>query len=194
MFGERVPAPPPHAAADAEWHAAGSHLPRPPLALLAHAGEPRGDSAIWFANLAVVLRSLPPELVARLRRLAIHHAAPDAPRRSANDDPTRAPSSLHPLVIVHPETGEPAVYLGRRRQSWFAGLPLDESERLLNIMWSYATAPAVTWRHAWRAGDVLLWNNLTTLHRLEPAGASRLLRAQVEGRYTLSAPIQQEAA
>ena len=37
-------------------------------------------------------------------------------------------------AALHPETGEPAVYLGRRRQSWFAGLPLDESERLLNIV------------------------------------------------------------
>lgn len=196
MFGEPGRAESPNAAADAEWHAAASHLQRPPLAMLAHAAEPRGDSAIWFANLAVALRSMPPDLVTRLRRFALHHAAPDAVRGSANDDPTRAPAALHPLVIVHPETGEPAVYLGRRRQSWFAGLPLDESERLLNIMWSYATAPAVTWRHAWRAGDVLLWNNLTTLHRLEGAGgnAPRLLRAQVEGRYTLSAPIQQEAA
>jgi taurine dioxygenase len=196
MFGELEPAAAPHGgSADAEWHAAGSHLQRPPLAMLAHAGQARADSAIWFANLAVALRSLPPELVTRLRRFTIHHAAPGAPRSSANDDPTRTPAAQHPLVIVHPETGEQAVYLGRRRQSWFAGLPLDESERLLNIMWSYATAPAVTWRHAWRAGDVLLWNNLTTMHRLETAaGAAGLLRAQVEGRYTLSAPIQQEAA
>lgn len=195
MFGEAEACAQPAAAADAEWHATGSHLQRPPLALLAHAAEPRAEGAIWFANQAAALRTMPSELVTRLRRLAIQHASPDAVRGSANDDPARSRGALHPLVIVHPETGEHAIYLGRRRQSWFAGLPLDESERLLNIMWSYATAPAATWRHAWRAGDVLLWNNLTTLHRLENAGScAGLLRAQVQGRYTLSAPIQQEAA
>jgi taurine dioxygenase len=159
------------------------------------AGEPAAGSAIWFSGLAAALRSMPPDLVARLRRLAIRHGGIRG--RVANDDPADVTGTVHPLVIVHPETGEHALYLGRRRDTWFAGLPLDESERLLNIVWSYATAPAVTWHHAWEAGDVLLWNNLTTLHRHDTlhAEAARLSRrAQVAGRYTLASPIQQEAA
>lgn len=192
LFGELERSEGATRAADAEWQSVGSHLLRPPVALLAHAGEAPPAGALWFASLGCAVRSMPVDLVSRLRRLAVQHVAPHAQQRSANDDPGRSPCTVHPLVIVHPETGEHALHLGRRRHSWFAGLPLDESERLLNIVWSYATAPAVTWRHAWRPGDVLVWNNLTTLHRHE--GAGELQRAQSPGRYVLSAPIQQEAA
>ena len=195
-FGELDAAPP--QGDDGEWHASGAHLERPPFARIQHAAEPPGRSATWFANLAAALRSMPPDLVTRLRRLAIRHTGAmlaGAPGRVANEDPLEALGTVHPLVIVQPESGEHALYLGCRRSSWFAGLPLDESERLLNIVWSYATAPAVSWRHAWRHGDVLLWNNLTTLHRHEAGDSARQLRrAQLKGRYRLSAPIQQEAA
>jgi taurine dioxygenase len=199
-FGE-LDAAAPRSGDDTEWHASGAHLEQPPFARIVHAVEPPARSAIWFANLAAALRSMPPELVARLRRLAIRHTGnlqaeePGVVRQVANEDPLQVLGTVHPLVIVQPESGEHTLYLGRRRSSWFAGLPLDESERLLNIVWSYATAPAVSWHHTWRHGDLLLWNNLTTLHRHEARDTARQLRrAQLKGRYTLSAPIQQEAA
>lgn len=89
------------------------------------------------------------------------------------------------------------VYLGRRRNAWIAGLPTAESERLLNIIWSYATMPEVTLRHQWRLGDVVLWNNLTTMHRRDafPATEIRTLhRSQIKGQHALAAPVRQEAA
>jgi taurine dioxygenase len=186
----------------AEWQAAGAHLDQPPFAQLVHAEEQPSCTGIWFASLAAALHSMPVELASRLRRLAMRHAGrlamaePIAFRRVANDDPVQVTGSVHPVVIVQPETGEHTLFLGSRRGSWFAGLAPDESERLLNIVWSYATAPAVTLHHAWQPGDVLLWNNLTTLHRHDPPAqpARRLRLAQVGGRYTLTSPIQQEAA
>ena len=199
-FGE-LDAGAPWSGNDSEWHASGAHLEQPPFARIQHAVEPPARSAIWFANLAAALRSMPPDLVTRLRRLAIRHTGAMQPRRPgmfgqvANEDPLEVLGTVHPLVIVQPESGEHTLYLGCRRSSWFAGLPLDESERLLNIVWSYATAPAVSWHHTWRHGDVLLWNNLSTLHRHEAGDSGRQLRrAQLKGRYRLSAPIQQEAA
>jgi taurine dioxygenase len=149
------------------------------------------------------LRSMPAELVARISRLGIKH---DGTYDSGgnvrkgmvpNDDPRQSAGTVHPIVITQPETGEPTLYLGRRRNAWIAGLPIDESERLLNIIWSYATAQAVTLRHRWRLGDVVLWNNLTTMHRRDafpPTEFRTLHRSQIKGRYLLSAPIQQEAA
>ena len=77
------------------------------------------------------------------------------------------------------------------------GLPTPEAERLLNIIWSYATAIPVTLAHRWQPGDVVLWNNLTVMHRHDavPSGQSRILqRVRFKGRYTLAAPIQKEAA
>ena len=46
-----------------------------------------------------------------------------------SDDPRTAPGTLHPLVCVHPETGRRHLYLGRRRNAWLEGLPLDAIQR-----------------------------------------------------------------
>jgi taurine dioxygenase len=121
-----------------------------------------------------------PDLVARLRWLAVQHGP-----------------NLHPVVIMQPETGEASLFLGTRRESRVTEVPIAESERLLNIVWSYGTAESVTLRHEWQADDIVLWNNLTVMHRHEavPQGATRKLqRVRILGRYTLAAPIQKEAA
>jgi taurine dioxygenase len=189
---------------EASWHTDMSYLERPPFASMLWSVElPSTGGDTWFASMPAALRSMPAELVARIGRLAIKH---DGTYDSggnvrkgmvANDDPTQSAGTLHPIVIVQPESGEQTLYLGRRRNAWIPGLPLEESERLLNIIWSYATADAVTMRHQWQLGDVVLWNNLTTMHRRDafPAAEIRTLhRSQIKGKYTLSAPIQQEAA
>ena len=201
-FGE-VEAGEAGAHAETEWHAAGAHLDRPPFAQMLHAPETPGSAGVWFASLSAALHSMPESLASRLRRLAMRHAGrlamaePIAFGRVANDDPVQVTGSVHPVIVVQPESGQQTLYLGNRGRSWFAGLAPDESERLLNIVWSYATAPAVTLHHAWQAGDLLLWNNLTTLHRHDPpsrSSACRPWQAQVRGRYVLTSPIQQEAA
>lgn len=189
---------------EASWHTDMSYLERPPFASMLWAIElPTTGGDTWFASMPAALRSMPDDLVQRIRRMAIKH---DGTYDSGgnvrkgmvpNDDPVQSVGTMHPIVIVQPETGEHTLYLGRRRNAWIAGLPLEESERLLNIIWSYATAEAVTLRHRWQLGDVVLWNNLTTMHRRDafPANEYRTLhRSQIKGRYTLSSPIRQEAA
>ncbi|MBC5784991.1 TauD/TfdA family dioxygenase [Ramlibacter sp. USB13] len=189
---------------EASWHTDMSYLERPPLASMLWSVElPSTGGDTWFASMPAALRAMPADLVARVRRLAIKH---DGTYDSggnlrkgmvANDDPRESVGTLHPIVIVQPETGEHTLYLGRRRNAWIAGLPVDESERLLNIIWSYATMPEITLRHQWKLGDVVLWNNLTTMHRRDafPADEVRTLhRSQIKGKYVLASPIQQEAA
>jgi taurine dioxygenase len=189
---------------EAAWHTDMSYQERPPFASMLYAVElPRSGGDTWFAGMPAALRSMPNDLVQRISRLAIKH---DGTYDSGgyvrkgmvpNDDPLQSVGTLHPIVIVQPETGERTLYLGRRRNAWIAGLPIEESDRLLNIIWSYATADGVTLRHQWQLGDVVLWNNLTTMHRRDsfPATEFRTLhRSQIKGKYTLSAPIQTEAA
>jgi taurine dioxygenase len=189
---------------EAHWHTDMSYQERPPFASMLWSVElPREGGDTWFASMPAALRSIPEELAARLRMLAIKH---DGTYDSGgnlrkgvlpNDDPMQSVGTVHPVVIVQPETGEHTLYLGRRRNAWIVGLPLAESDRLLNIVWSYATAPAVTLRHQWKLGDVVLWNNMTTMHRRDafPADQFRTLhRSQIKGKYILSTPIQQEAA
>jgi taurine dioxygenase len=172
---------------EAQWHADMSWLERPPFASLLWALElPRTGGDTWFASMPAALRSMPTDLVARISRMVIRH-------EGSHD----SGGTNHPVVIVQPETGEPTLYLGRRRNARMPGVLLEESERLLNIIWSYATAPGVTFRHQWQLGDVVLSNNFTTMHRRDafPADEIRTLhRSQIKGKYVLSAPIQQEAA
>ena len=188
---------------EAQWHTDMSYLDRPPLASMLWSVElPQAGGDTCFASMPAALRSMPPAFVARLRKLSIKH---DGTYDSGgnvrkgvvpNDDPTRSVGTIHPMVVAHPETGEPTLYLGRRRNAWIAGLPLDESERLLNIIWSYATADAVTLRHGWKLGDVVLWNNLTTMHRRDafpPDQIRTLHRSQIKSPYPLSATAREAA-
>jgi taurine dioxygenase len=189
---------------EASWHTDMSYVERPPFASMLWSVElPATGGDTWFASMPAALRSMPADLVSRIRRMAIKH---DGTYDSggnvrkgmvANDDPRESVGTLHPIVIVQPESGEHTLYLGRRRNAWIAGLPVEESERLLNIIWSYATMPEITLKHQWKLGDVVLWNNLTTMHRRDafPADQVRTLhRSQIKGKYTLASPIRQEAA
>jgi taurine dioxygenase len=64
------------------------------------------------------------------------------------------------------------------------GLALAESEALLDELWSYATCDEFTWRHTWRAGELVLWDNRCTMHRRDafPDNSRRILhRTQIQG-------------
>ncbi len=76
------------------------------------------------------------------------------------------------------------LYLGRRRNAYILGLPLPESEALLDELWSFASQDELTWYNKWRTGDLVLWDNRCTMHRRDPfdAGARRIMhRTQIKG-------------
>jgi taurine dioxygenase len=102
---------------------------------------------------------------------------------AATDDPVASSGVNHPLVSTHPETGRRALYLGRRRNAYIAGLPLAESEALLDELWSYATRDELAWGHQWQPGDVVLWDNRSTMHRrdsFDPTSRRILYRTQIK--------------
>lgn len=146
---------------------------------------------------------MPADLVERIERLSIKHdgtydsGGNVRKGMTPNDDPTKSVGTPHPIVIAQPESGERTLYLGRRRNAYIPGLSLDESESLLDTIWTYAVAEPVTMRHRWRVGDVVLWNNLTTMHRRDafPADQFRTMhRSQIKGKYIPTAALQREAA
>ena len=90
--------------------------------------------------------------------------------------------TAHPIVIEHPVSGEPALYLGRRRNAYVMGLELAESERVLEALWSFVET--TVYRHRWALGDLVLWDNRTTMHRRDAfdAKARRVMhRTQIKG-------------
>jgi taurine dioxygenase len=86
----------------------------------------------------------------------------------AGDDPMTSPGAYHPLVCTHPETKRHALYLGRRRNAYIQGLPMEESEALLDELWAIATREEFTWWNEWQVGDLVLWDNRSTMHRRDP--------------------------
>ncbi|MEM9684180.1 MAG: TauD/TfdA family dioxygenase, partial [Pseudomonadota bacterium] len=85
----------------------------------------------------------------------------------ALDDIRDAPGPLHPIVRFHPETGRPALYLGRRLNAYIDGMSVAANEKLLDSLWEHVLQPQFVWEHEWIAGDVLMWDNRCVMHRRE---------------------------
>jgi taurine dioxygenase len=101
------------------------------------------------------------------------------------DDPHQAPGAWHPAVLAHPATGAPMLYLGRRRNSYVEGLSPTDSDALLDALWAHIEDPALRYEHRWRVGDLLLWDNRSTMHRRDPFdNATRRVmhRTQIKGK------------
>jgi len=176
-------------AGEAVWHTDMSYLPNPPKASALYALEvPPSGGDTSFCSMYAAWDALPEPLRRRVDGVRVKH---DGTYNSGGytrqgvaptDDPRTSPGALHPLVYVHPETGRRALYLGRRRNAYIEGLPLEESNALLDEIWAWATRDAWTWRHQWRVGDFVLWDNRCTMHRrdsFDPATRRVMHRTQI---------------
>jgi taurine dioxygenase len=72
--------------------------------------------------------------------------------------------SQHPLVRVHPETGERALYVSPSFLKSIVGLTPRESQQLLELLWEHAVRPEFTVRFKWEPGSVAFWDNRSTAH------------------------------
>src|SRR6267143_1926798 len=145
-----------------------------------------GDT--WFCSMKAALAKMPRQLVGRIRDLDIKH---DGTYDSGgyvrkglapSDDPRTSVGTPHPVVIRHPVSGDRALYLGRRRNAYIMGLALEESERLLDEIWSYVES--AVYKHRWALRDVVLWDNRTTMHRrdaFDPKSRRVMHRTQIKG-------------
>jgi taurine dioxygenase len=178
-------------AGEASWHTDMSYLEDPPKASMLYAIEiPPAGGNTYFCNMYRAYELLPEALKRRIANLMLKH---DGTYNSGGyvrqgitpvDDPAASPGIYHPVVCTHPETGRKMLYLGRRRNAYIGGLPLAESEGLLDELWSYSTREEVVWGHEWRAGDVVLWDNRCTMHRrdaFDPHTRRILHRTQIKG-------------
>ncbi|MFT3851294.1 MAG: TauD/TfdA family dioxygenase [Ilumatobacteraceae bacterium] len=151
------------------WHTDVTFSERPPLASILAAKEipERGGDTLW-ADLVAAYGALSPGF----RRLvdplvAVHDAARTFDRFRAEGGgqqvATMAPVR-HPVVRLHPETGERGLFVNPVFTSHVEGLSRLESERLLDLLYDHITAPERVVRWRWRAGDVAIWDNRATSH------------------------------
>lgn len=175
--------------AEASWHSDMTYVPRPPPASVLLGVEiPDQGGDTYFADQNAAYAALSAALRARAEQLTIKHDASHTSIGSLRPgfepfaDPRDAPGAVHPMVISHDETGRRALYLGRREWAYVPGLPLEESEALLDELWAYAARAENVWRQQWAPGDLIIWDNRRVLHRrdaFDPNARRLMKRCQV---------------
>jgi taurine dioxygenase len=176
---------------EAVWHTDMSYLPVPPIAsMLLSRRLPAWGGNTWVASMVAAYKNLPAALKERIKGLKIKHdGTRDSGgnlRKGVADDPNPMTSKgcPHPAVIRDPGTGRPALFLGRRPRAYVMGLPVAESEALLDELWRHAFQLANVYEHRWQVGDVLIWSNYSTMHRRDEFDKNtirRMHRSQIKG-------------
>jgi len=178
---------------EAVWHADMTYVDVPPKAAMLHALEvppPEAGGNTYFANMFEAYETLPADMKkAADGAIAVH----DASRNSAGllrkgykevTDVRQTPGAHHPLVRTDAKSGRKALFLGRRPNAYVLGLEVGESEALLDALWAHATQPRFVMCHEWKVGDLLMWNNLSVLHRRDPFDPKTrrvMHRSQIKG-------------
>jgi len=165
------------------WHTDLTFLERPPaISILRAVLVPEwGGDTVW-ANMATAYQDLPEPLRELADKLWTIHTSEYnyiqsdknqvrliIPRE--NPEPTSAIAfgklfeTQQPLVRLHPESGERSLLLGRYATR-IVGLRAEDAKFLLEMYQDYALRPENTVRWSWRAGDVVIWGNRSTQHRL----------------------------
>jgi taurine dioxygenase len=176
---------------EAVWHTDMTYIDSPPKGAFLHALEipPTGGDTSW-ANMHLAYENLSTDIK---KIIADKKAIHDSTYNSAGfmrlgmkevTDPRNAPGAHHPLVVKHPVTGLPSLFLGRRRNSYIIGMSLNESEDLLNELWSHVSNPAYRFTQVWQLYDLMLWDNHSTMHRrdsFDPNSRRLMHRTQIKG-------------
>ena len=171
------------------WHTDYAYLREPPeLAMLCAVELHPGGPDTLYVDLMATYASLPPDergALGRLRAIhtergpqdpAVYRLPPYAVNGKQAGSVKADRSAVHPLVRNHPVTGRPSLYMASAYTVGFEGVPEQEGQALIARLYERATRPEFTYRHVWRDGDVLLWDNTCTNHRRsEPIVAPRVL-------------------
>lgn len=157
------------------WHTDMSYMPKPPRCSLLYAlkvpatdGRSLGDTL--FVSTAAAYEALPEKTRGKLAGLkAIHRSS--ARVRNAENRSQQAkqrgddlPDAIHPVVRTHPVTGRKSIYVREGECVGIVGMPDDEALPLIKELSDFCVQPGFMYRHQWRVGDLLTWDNCTAQH------------------------------
>ena len=174
-----------------DWHTDDSYFAVPAKATLLHGIEiPSHGGATWFCNMHSVFEALPEATRRRIDGMKAIHGydtvrARNRPSPRTPEEIAETPDVEHPLVRTHPETGRKSLYLNPNRLDRIVGLEREESDALLDELADEARKPQHHHGHVWTAGDIVVWDNRATMHRVVidyPVGERRIMhRVLIEG-------------
>jgi taurine dioxygenase len=177
------------------WHSDLAYDTEPAKATLLHALEiPSRGGNTCFINTRKAYQTLEPELKQRIGHLSARFQYGGHTKnkelaiaaRSLDAKAQKSAAADHPVVSIHPVSGDPALYVSPLLTTFIHDLPEDASEMLLDSLFQAMADPALQWEHRWRVGDTLMWDNRGGTHhsgRLDyPRGeARRFMRTTVRG-------------
>ena len=152
------------------WHADVTFAERPPLGGVLHCRaveEGYGDTL--FANVVLAYERLSPGLRRLLDGLKAEHSARILLTRNNRDSynvpiAEVAPPVAHPVVRTNPDTGRKGLFVNPTYAERFVGMTDEESRPLLDYLFRFATRPEFVYRHRWRVGDVVMFDNRSVWH------------------------------
>ena len=154
------------------WHTDHSNATRPPKATVLHAVNlPDRGGDTQYANMAAAYAGLADGLrdrIAPLMGIHVYQSSHSARQLMtlSDSDKERVPNAvLHPLVRTHPESGAKSIYINPIRIEGILGLDHKEALPLLDALLEHATAERFQYRHAWKPGDLVMWDNRCLLHK-----------------------------
>jgi alpha-ketoglutarate-dependent 2,4-dichlorophenoxyacetate dioxygenase len=155
------------------WHTDASYdQVRGVYSLLSCHSIPPGGADTEFADMRAAYDSLPEARKKEIEPLVVEHSiwhsrALAGMTDVSDQEKATRPPARHRLVHRHPGSGRKALYLASHA-SHVVGMPVDEGRALLRELIEFATHPQFVYRHRWRIGDLLVWDNLQTMHRGTP--------------------------
>ena len=154
------------------WHTDASFQDPPGRYSMLHARVvPPVAADTEFADMRAAYDELEPAIKAQVEGLRAHHSIAYSRRTlgfewSAAEE-EQLKGAVHPLVRTNPRTARRSLYLASHA-SRIIDWPLPEGRLLLRDLTEHATQPRFVYRHCWRVGDLVIWDNLATMHRGRP--------------------------
>ncbi len=168
------------------WHSDMWTQEKPPRGSIMYAlevphderGKPLGDT--MFGSMQAAYDGLPEDLRKAIEgRRAVYSGEKlvdfqvklkgrelnDAEKAGVEERRRKLPTITHPLVRVHPRTGRKCIYYSEGAVSHIEGMSVEDSAPILAAVRAHVLEPRFHYRHSWRVGDVVMWDNCSCIHK-----------------------------
>ncbi len=187
------------------WHSDDTFRdPQPIGSCLYCVTAPPTGAATWFAGMTHAYQALSDDLKKTITPLTALHSYDHLNEFLRLSNPHRPPLSEEllkelppierPLVVKHPVTGKKALYVTPIHMESVNGMTEEDARPLLNQLLVHATQPQFTFAHAWKSGDLVLWDNRCAMHAPSPFDADKhdrlMYRLTINGEQIESAAEQ----
>ena len=157
---------------EVQWHHDQVYRQRPASGSIFYAVEvPEGTGRTSWCNTALAYASLPADLKARIDgrtatcKYGLKAFRDDAKRIDTIHD--RTPPATHRMVLESPVTGERSLFLDPNKTFRVEGVEEADTQAFLDEVFGHVLRDEFIYTHAWRNGDVVMWDNARLLHRRE---------------------------